>query len=643
MLSTPDKKPLRSETIPPNLVAKIVERLSEGKRVRRSLPQDGRVHIDRTLPFMVVYRHPPEVTDPGTQRLVWGEASYLVASGAKSFYPGLTELISLVVATLANECESFLLIEVWAASEPIDTPEAVGGVVPPSFRIVAPKADPPTRTVEALERALKRIKIQKRPAAVTVDYVKSTGPPGIKPLLSTREAHLRNCFVIGLEVQPIYRDASTGELYPLVLRSLHRGLSVALKRAAFEFARNRTPRRPANYQALGRRAFVKAVWKVDQQLARISQSFDFLLQVTPINADVAWKRFRQTKYEKTPSFLYRPLPIDPALVKRRLYQVPIEQIEDPTLASLFREKRMELDRQLTLLLDRGHPAFLYGSQQLFGGVSADLVALAQQILASFSARSREDSSQETMDAWAFAERARAEIDYYRSQRGDAAAQVQVREDITGIMVSQGNLLIGRSLKVPAVRAEALLQHEVGTHVLTYLNGQAQPLQLLCCGLAGYEALQEGLAVLAEYLVGGLGRMRLRLLAGRALAVHSLIAGASFVETFRELNQTHGFKQEVAFGIAVRVYRGGGLTKDAVYLQGLATLLDYLHDDGDLQLLLVGKIAADHIPIVRELLSRKVLIPASLQPRYLQDKQVQARLAGLHSGTSVPDLIDRRNR
>ncbi|NIQ16470.1 MAG: DUF1704 domain-containing protein, partial [Candidatus Dadabacteria bacterium] len=69
------------------------------------------------------------------------------------------------------------------------------------------------------------------------------------------------------------------------------------------------------------------------------------------------------------------------------------------------------------------------------------------------------------------------------------------------------------------RVEALLQHEIGTHALTYFNGLSQPFKQLCIGLSGYEELQEGLAVLAEYLVGGLSKPRLRLLAGRVVAVN----------------------------------------------------------------------------------------------------------------------------
>ena len=84
------------------------------------------------------------------------------------------------------------------------------------------------------------------------------------------------------------------------------------------------------------------------------------------------------------------------------------------------------------------------------------------------------------------------------------------------MVSNGNLFIGKRVKIPESRAEALIQHEVGTHVLTYINGKNQPFQQLYCGLSGCDELQEGLAVLSEYLVGGLSPPRLRLLAGRVI-------------------------------------------------------------------------------------------------------------------------------
>ena len=66
-------------------------------------------------------------------------------------------------------------------------------------------------------------------------------------------------------------------------------------------------------------------------------------------------------------------------------------------------------------------------------------------------------------------------------------RIDVRPDLQGLMVSEGNLLIGDSLGLAPRRVQALLHHEVGTHLLTYFNGREQPFQQMYAGLAGYEA------------------------------------------------------------------------------------------------------------------------------------------------------------
>lgn len=629
------------EPISEKFISTVCARLAQDKQVRRTLPLDGRLHIDRQLPFLVIYRQPPRRKDEGTRELVIGEASYLIAAGDKQLKPGLSTLVKNIATTLVEKFSTFLIIEIWAAPQNRLKPGTEPLLTRPGFRIVTSKTRPPTATVEALQKSLKMIRVLKQPATVEVDYSKKRSPAGLPMLISAGEARHLNCFVLGLEIEPVYLNPATGELFPIVLRTLHRGLAGALKQAFFEFSRTQTTYTPPSYHALGRRAVVKAVWDIDRRLAEISNSFDFLLQVTPVNIDQAWVKFKQRRFERMPTLYYRPLPIDPALLKGKLYQIQINRVEDPTLAFLFRQKRTELDRQLTMLNDRGSRQFLYGSLQLFGGVSSQLRQLAEEILHKISPRSRENSGGKRLNAGEFAKQAQAEIEYYRQMYPKLSARVQIRDDTVGLMVSQGNLLVGRQSKIPQSRVEALLQHEVGTHVLTYFNGQAQPFQQLYTGLAGYEELQEGVAVLAEYLVGGLSRPRLRLLAGRVIATHCLIEGASFVETFRELNKTYGFKQKTAFTITVRIYRSGGLTKDAVYLRGLVGVLKYIKEGGELDPLFVGKIAATHIPIIQELQTRQVLHPAPLRPHYMDKPQTAERLKVLRNGVSVLDLIKRR--
>jgi uncharacterized protein (TIGR02421 family) len=631
---------LSPDTISDGFISTVCARLAENKPVRRKLPKHGRLHIDRQLPFLCIYRQPPNRQDQGTVHLLLAEASYLIVSGDQQLEKGLAALVQNIVKTLSDNFGAFLIVEIWSATADSRDDNKVP-LSKPVFRIITPRTEEPPTTIAILAKALQEMTLPGQAVEVEVVQGGIVSPPGLSSLLTTAEASKSGCLLIGLEIPPIYRDPQTGELFPAMLRALHRELSRALQKTFFEFMHVQTTHRPEHYQVLGRRAMVKAVWQVDRQLAQINGSFKFLLAVTPVNVETAWAEFQSRNFEYAPVFHYRLLSTDPELLKRKLYNIPLERVEDPTLADLFREKRNELDRQITMLEDRDTPNFLYGSLQLFGGVDDELLRLAQGLLAGIPPHDEEDGPEEHLDATTFADRSRAEIEYYRQKHPAVSATVEIRDDVPSLMVSEGNLLISRRTKIIASWVEAALQHEVGTHILTYFNGRAQPLQQLYCGLPGYDELQEGLAVLAEYMVGGLSRSRLRLLAGRVVAVHRLVEGVPFVEIFRELNRTHGFEPRTAFTITMRVYRGGGLTKDAVYLRGLAKLLNYLKEGGALEPLFVGKIRMDQIPIVQELQWREVLRPAPLRPHYMESAEASEKLERLRSGLSVLDLIERK--
>jgi hypothetical protein len=127
------------------------------------------------------------------------------------------------------------------------------------------------------------------------------------------------------------------------------------------------------------------------------------------------------------------------------------------------------------------------------------------------------------------------------------------------------------------------------------------------------------------------------LAARVVAVRQMADGATFIETFRTLDRDYEFTQRMAYTITMRVYRGGGLTKDAVYLRGLQTMLRYLERGGELDPLFVGKLAAEHIPIIRELQLRKVLCSPPLRPRYMDVPDAMVRLERIRKGATVLDI------
>ena len=642
----------------------VVSRLADGRQVRRTLPDGGRLHIDRQLPFLCLYRQPADRADAGTSQLVSGEPSFLIAPGDGRLRKGLARLIEGIVAQMSSEFGAFLLVEVWAGIDGQPTrflPDAVpslpirldarppaasfsggsgGGQWRPGFAVCARGPQTPMETIHALQKSLEKVRVHRQRADVEVQSHSFARPPDLPPLLGLKDAGRLQCRLLGLEVRPIFRDAPDGEVFGPTLRALRRGFARAMEQAFFTFMRAHTKAKPQHHWALGRRAMVKAVWDVDRQLAAIADAFDFLLQVTPVNAEAAWRTFRRDLFQTPPQFVYRPLSFEPALLKRRLYAIPIERTEDPSLADLFYQRQDELDRQITMLADVGTPRFIHGSLQVYGGVPSPLLMLAHQLLSTLPPHSREERAGKQVDAHDFARQAAEEIGAYRRQYAGFQAKVSIREDLySGLLVSRDSLLVGRQVRVPAQRVDALIQHEVGTHLLTYFNGRSQRFSQLHTGLAGYEALQEGLAVLAEYLVDGLSRSRMRLLAARVVAAHQMIEGASFVDTFRLLCRTYGFAQRIAYTISMRVYRGGGLTKDVVYLRGLVEVLDYLRGGGELDPLLVGKIGAEHVPLVRELQHREVLRPAPLRPRYLDRPAVQQRLAQLRHGLTVANLLE----
>lgn len=602
------------------------ERLLEGRPLRRSL-SGGRIHIDRPLPFLVVHRRRPG--DAGTPKLLYGQGSYLIA-GPDMPAEDLRELMKSVISPLADRFGSFLVIELWGASSepaPIE-------IRSPTFRVTTrlQEGEVPT-TTRTLQRELHDIDVLGERASVEVDHEGSLSPEGLESLLDQATSRELGCFLLGLEVPAIYRDPE-GTLYPEVLRTLTRDLSEVLHKVAFAFAQLQTRFEPEDFRALGRRAVLAHGWEMDRRLTQIGQHLDFLLNVTPLNTASSWEQFQVDGFRRAPVFHYRPLAFDPDLVKRELFDIEVEKVEDPTLAYLLRSKRNEIDRLVTMLEDRESSRFLQGSIALYGTVEDELYLLAQALLS----QSSPEVAGDEVEPARFATRAAEELERYRAVWPELQADVEIRDDIPGVMVVHGTLMIGSDVRIGAHRVEPLIHHEVGTHIVTAQNGRAQPLSLLSVGLPGYEETQEGLAVLAEYAVGGLGIDRLRILAGRVVAVRKMVDGRRFVEVFRELVDKHGFEPRQAWQMTMRVYRGGGLTKDAVYLRGLTRLLGHLAEGGPLDPLFVGKMPLEHVPLIEELLWREVLDDPPLRPLWLQVSGAQERLDSARRGVGLLDLV-----
>lgn len=599
--------------------------------LREKVGGEGRVHVDRALPFIVFHRADPREKISLAARVALSSPAYVIWPGPADDVAALVAL-DAVLDEAHRHFSRTLMVAVYDLPRPVlkaeDAPELPRFVVE-----IGASADRHAKTAARdLAAAMGAIEIDLRQCQTRML------PTWAAPRLIARLVDGRDdisLLSIGL---PRIHEAPGGRAsYPQVFHDLAIETFDALLKAACSFMTGARLSTPRHHRGLGRSTFIDAAKSVDAKLDRICRSFDFLLSVSPINTTQQLEQFRADRWDKQPAFRYRPLTVDPAEAKRALYRIDLKAVEDPVLETLFSEKRLEIDQQLTMLEARNSPRFRFASLMLYEPVDSALHDAATDILAANLTGPK--LSKGRADCHAVARAARTMVARYAARDPAFDVAVTLRDDLAaGMMVSGCNLYVSTATEMPAGRVEPLLHHEVGVHLLTFVNGSKQGLTIFKRGLAGYEGIQEGLGVFAEWAVGGLTRARLRLLAARVLAVAAMADGADFVAVFRLLRDDHGFSAETAYLIAARVFRSGGLTKDAIYLRGFKNILDAVAVGEPLDFYWYGKIDRRHLAIVGELAERGILHKPTLMPEFFDDPLVATRIAAFRQRPSYAALL-----
>ncbi len=608
-----------------------------GPRPFRVISAGGnRVHFDRDLPFMCAFQRGTSTPPSLARRIAASSAIHLLWSRVEPQDREPEAIVDAIARRMKQHYEGFLLIEITdLESEPGADPDSPQL---PEFRfdIQAIGLAPETDVLTTIRKALVRNEIDYRHPDVRI--LKPEDGVVLQELGDLHPSIAR----LTIGVPTIHRSPDGQRHYPALFHQMEAAVIDAVLRGAMAFARHGNVFGSLHHRALGRRAFVQAAKTVDRQLTEISGSYDFLLDLTPINSAQALDEFERSGCVAPPKFRYRPLAVSPGDLKRALYSINIGRIEDPSLEDLFREKQLEMDHQLTMLQCRNTPQFKEASRLLYGGLDDGLLSMARTVIEAARARQESETEPEPDELVGCHEilaAANRTIDWYRGVCPEFNATAVLRDDTPpGLMVSGPRLLISRQTRMSARRLPALLQHEVGVHLLTYFNGNAQGLRIFRAGLAGYERTQEGLAVFAEFATGGTGLQRLVLIAARVLAVHAMLDGANFIETFRMLRREADMDETSAFGVALRVHRSGGLSKDAIYLQGLQQVLQHVAGGGELEPFWYGKIAAHHFNVLQELRARGMLREPCVRPAFLSMSRGQAFVETAVAGLSVRDLI-----
>ncbi|EPE2693955.1 flavohemoglobin expression-modulating QEGLA motif protein [Vibrio alginolyticus] len=344
---------------------------------------------------------------------------------------------------------------------------------------------------------------------------------------------------------------------------------------------------------------------IDENLTQLVADIDILSSVNPLNYAQERERFIKNKYSQEPNFQYSITNVDTHSAKRRLYELPLENIQDTQLQRLYADVIQSYADKLDQVNTIGTQEFLYNSLRYYGEPSAKDIANAHFILH----LPTEEEKEPQHDS-----RAIARFMQNFAQRNGYECEIQVLDGmLANALVSGSRVKINHAAYITTDELEALAHHEMGVHLLTTLNGRQQPLKVLSLGCPANTNTQEGLAILCEYLSGHFSIKRLRTLALRVLAVESMIKDRDFRHTFMLLKEQYKASDLQAFTTTARVYRGGGLTKDYLYLRGFREVLNAYDKLGDdFSLLLCGKTELKYFELIRSLVSKEIFT----QPKFI---------------------------
>ncbi|WP_417819845.1 flavohemoglobin expression-modulating QEGLA motif protein [Terasakiella sp.] len=495
--------------------------------------------------------------------------------------------------------------------------ERKGGTAAPSFNIGTAQIDMRKHrsNVNFMLRQLDRISITGETVRAAHDEV-FLG----QGYLATRVRELSSkALCLPIEIRKFYCEEQTATLYPQIFNELKDGFTkVIVEHAAF-FANKRTEKSTVHRHDMLSSQIEPVTRQVDRDLFRIAKSMETLLYVNPINIDQERKRFFARKERYEPVFKYRKLDIDPFLVKEKLFRLPIEEISDVTVQTLYRRAIDGLSTKVDLLSAIGSKGCLYNSLRYYGEPDRADLDNARFLLHAPELKD-EIEDRDFVSDMAVAELLQKEIDYYTL---DAPVKLSSRL-VAGAMVDNANfrVLVKRGSHMTRKAAQALKHHEVGVHLLTSANARQQPLSLFRLGLPGSTETQEGIAVLAEYLSGNMSLKRLKVLALRVIAVRYLLDGHSFERTYSMLMEEYPEMDDHIFMTVVRVFRGGGFTKDYLYLRGLAKAYFYWQSGKSWEPLLIGKSAFDDSERIQELIERSVIVRPERLPHAFTMKEVK---------------------
>ncbi len=436
--------------------------------------------------------------------------------------------------------------------------------------------------------------------------------------------NFRNTLVLATEVKKVYCDENTGDVFPGVVKQLQQQLKLAILNNANYYSQLHCNwQHISSLKLLGKQIDHKLL-KLDKRLFELLKNFELLATVNPNNTASEKSKFFRGKFSKLPLFNYNPVKFNAYSLKQDLLSLPVQKIQDISIRSLYESVVNSYFDKIDMVRTLNTPKFLFNSLRYFGRPSKTDLQNASYLLhlPDIPGEAKKEPVYDAPKAMQVFQKALNEYG------------IEAKIELSNMVISQVMVLNSKrtiyfqpKASFKSKELQALVEHEIGIHMLTTMNSNIQQLKLFNIGLPVNTLTQEGLAILVEYLSGNLTLERLKKFALRAVVVDLVCNGADFIECFNVLRNEYHQDANDAFSLTTRILRGGGFTKDYLYLAGFVKVFRFWEEQHDLSPLLVGKTSLQFYSTIEEMIAREMLVPPKfitksiLEPKHLENNPI----------------------
>ena len=284
----------------------------------------------------------------------------------------------------------------------------------------------------------------------------------------------------------------------------------------------------------------------DSEFFDITKTINILSAVNPTNFDQQKKTFFDSHFSIEPEFTYDGSKLDVFATKRRLLNLPLENVVDEDLSEIYFDTINSYLDKVDQFNSIGTNDFIYDSLRYFGEPTQKDIGNAKFIL-----HLPGNLNEENEEVLKFEEIKQILVDF--AEVNELPYNLKIEENmIANALVSGNTIKLNKNAKLSISDTNALAQHEIGVHLVTTLNARNQPLRILL------------------------------------------------------LKEEYGASNDIAFAVCSRIYRGGGFVKDYLYMQGFHKMLNAYENEPNFDLLFAGKTSIDYLPQITNLIDKGIL-------------------------------------